>query len=547
MLDGIFLNKIKDEIAFLTDGRISKITSSVETEYILNIRKDRKNYNLLISLSQTFSRIHLTNINYKDNYMKNFLIILKKNIEGYLIKEINTYSSDRIIYFKLYGNQEFEDPNYKYLFCEIMGRFSNIILTDENKKIIECLHHDGVGEFNRIMMPNSIYQFPQTDKINPINLTLDELHQIFIDKNITNPKDLATIFLGVSSFLAKNVYLFDNPVKAFYEAINEKIAPSIIELDNKTDFYFRPFDYKVVKSFENFSDLFDEYYTKIEAKSKIDIRTNDLNNFVSKQIKKYENKIKKLELDLADSSNKDIYKLYGELLLSYPNLKEKHKEIIVNNYYDNTEVKIPLDERYSIIDNSNKYYKKYQKMKNSVAHLNEQLEIAKNELEYFKLIEEQLKISSIDDALEIKEELIKNKYLFVKENKKNKKNQAPSYLKYKVGNNLIFVGKNNLQNEYLTHKLAKKDWYWFHVKNTSSSHVIVATDTLTEELIRSAAMLAAKHSTFSESSSIPVDYTQVKNIKKIPGKRNCFVTYRNEKTIYIDIDNDVLDQLKKAS
>ncbi len=546
MLDGIFINKIKDEISFLIEGRISKITSSVETEYILTIRKDRKNYNLLISLSQTFSRIHLTNNEAKDNLMKNFLILLKKNIEGYLIKDISTYESDRIIYFKLYGNQEFEDPNYKYLFCEIMGRFSNLILTDENNKIIECLHHDGVGEYNRIMMPNSFYKFPNTAKINPFFKTLDEIKYIFVEKNIQNPNDLSNTFLGVSSFLAKEIFLDENPEESFYKAINSKPLPSIIKVGEKLDFYYIPLNSEIIETFDNFSQLFDKFYQEIELKTKINIRTNDLNIFVNKHIKKYENKIKKLDLDLKDTVNKDKYKLYGELLLSYPNLKEKHKEIVIFNYYDNKEILIPLDERYTIIDNSNRYYKKYQKLKNSVIHLEEQLQIAKDDLEYFKLIDEQLKIASIEDALEIKEELIKNKYLFEKDKKKNKKNERPSYLRYKIGDNYIYVGKNNLQNEYLTHKFAKKDWYWFHVKNTSSSHVIVSTNELNEELIRAAAMLASKHSTFKDSSSIPVDYTQIKNIKKIPGKRNCFVTYKNEKTIYIDIDNELLNKLKKA-
>ncbi|MDE7105701.1 MAG: NFACT RNA binding domain-containing protein, partial [Anaeroplasmataceae bacterium] len=190
-----------------------------------------------------------------------------------------------------------------------------------------------------------------------------------------------------------------------------------------------------------------------------------------------------------------------------------------------------------------KYYKKYQKTKTAVHYIEEQLNLAKNEIEYFQMLLAQLKCASINDALEIRQELIENRYLLEVQNK-SKKKQKPNYLTYIVDDVVIHVGKNNLQNEYLTHKLAKPSDYWFHVQNASGSHVIVCTNELTENLCRTAAMLAANFSSLNESSSIPVDYTLVRNIKKIPGKRNCFVTYTKQKTIYIDIDKKILVDLK---
>ena len=548
MFDGLFLGKIKDEIKFLETGRISKISSSIETEYIFTIRSNRVNYKLLVSLSSNYSRIHLTNKEQSESIQKNFLTILKKHIEGYFIKEINTYSNDRIIYFILEGISELEEKQTKYLFCEIMGRYSNMILTDDNYKIIDSLHHDGIGEFNRTILPNALYKFPESNKINPNSLSLDEITNLFDESNIDSPKKLASIFEGISSFLANKVFLNNSPAKAFYNYINSKVKPTTFMINDKLEFYFNPFDEKVVKGYKNLSEMLDDYYYQADLSSKIKLRTNDLDLFINKQIKKYENKIKKLNNDLVDTEGKDLYRLYGELLLSYPNLKEKKKEINILNYYDNKEIIIPLDEKYTIIDNSNKYYKKYQKMKNSIAHLEEQLVIANNELEYFNLLKNQLKNVTIDEALEIKQELINNKYLFEKNISNKKKNikQKPKITKYLVDGINIYVGKNNLQNEYLTHKFAKKEWYWFHVKNSSSSHTVVATDTLTENLIRTAAMLVSKYSYYSESSSIAVDYTQIKNIKKIPGKRNCFVSYTKEKTIYIDINEEYLNSLKNA-
>ena len=183
-------------------------------------------------------------------------------------------------------------------------------------------------------------------------------------------------------------------------------------------------------------------------------------------------------------------------------------------------------------------------MKTSVSYINDQINITNNELEYFKLLSYQLSDSSINEALDIKDELIKNKYLF-KPLTNNKKNQKPRLLTYIVDDTFISVGKNNVQNEYLTHKFAKQNETWFHIKDAPGSHVVVHKDTeLTENEIRTAAILAAYYSTSKESSSVPVDYTKIKYIKKIPGKRACFVTYTHQKTIYVDPSKEFVDSLE---
>ena len=236
-------------------------------------------------------------------------------------------------------------------------------------------------------------------------------------------------------------------------------------------------------------------------------------------------------------------KLYGELLLSAPNLKDKKKSIRILNYYTGEDVEIPLDIKYTILENSNRYYKKYQKSKNSIGYINEQIQLAQNEIDYFEILKYQLANCNINEALEIQEELIDGKYIFKKDNKPKKK-QKPRILTYLVDDTLISVGKNNIQNEYLTHKFAKPNDTWFHIKDGAGSHVVIHSETLTENLIRTAANLAAYYSTYSLSSSVQVDYTKIKNIKKIPGRRNCFVTYTHQKTIYIDPDYELIKDLK---
>ena len=548
--DGIFLSKLIKEFEILKTGRISKITESGDTDFIFTIRANRVNHNLMLSFSSDYARIHLTNKKYDaPSNPKSFTMFLRKHIEGYFIENINTYHSDRIIYFTLTGYNEMQDFQRKYLICEIMGRYSNMILTDENFKIIEALKHDGIGEFNRTILPNAIYEFPSTNKLNPLEYTHDELISIIKEKKLENPKDYMNTFNGVSLNLAYPIFSVDMHEEQFYKYLHCDIAPATFKnFKDKIDFYYNSFESEAINTYSSLSELLDEFYYKADILAKVKLKTNDLLSFTKRQISKNKKKIEKLNLEKKDSSKLEEYKLYGELLLSAPNLKDKKDKIGLINYYTNENVIIPLDIKYSILENSNKYFKKYQKAKSSLYYIDEQIKIATDEIEYFEMISFQLENANINEALEIQDELIEAKYIFKKDNKPKKK-QKPKILTYVLDNGtLISVGKNNLQNEYLTHKLSKSNELWFHVKDSSGSHVVIhKDDEYTEEEIRTAANLAAYYSPQKDSSSVAVDYTKIRNIKKIPGKRSCFVTYTHQKTIYIDpSEKDVLElQVKK--
>lgn len=546
--DGVFLEKLHKEIEFLTTGRISKINESGDTDFILTIRKERINYQLMLSFSSDYSRIHLTNRLY-DSVLnpKAFTMFLRKHVEGYFIKEIKTYECDRILYFVLEGYNELQDLNTKYLICEVMGRYSNLILTNSDFIILDALKHDGIGEYNRTILPNAKYEFPLNTKLNPMSYTKDEMISLFKEKKPESPKDLMNLFNGVSLNLAYPVFLADFHAERFYDYLHLENKPVTFKnFKGKNDFYYYPIEGNISKEYPSLSLLLDDYYYQSDLRAKVKLKTNDLSSFVKKQIIKQEKKIEKLEIELRDTDSKEEYKLYGELLLSYPNMKDKKSSVLLNNYYTNQEIEIPLDQKYTILENSNRYFKKYQKLKSSISYIKEQMEISKNEIEYFKVIEYQLKDASIHDALEIQDELIENKYLFKNIPNKGKKNTKPKLLTYILDNGtLITVGKNNIQNEYLTHKLAKGNEMWFHIKDAPGSHVVVHNiGELTEEEIRTAAMLAAYYSTYQESSSVPVDYTRIRNIKKIPGRRACFVSYTHQNSIYIDPDPDYILKLK---
>lgn len=535
--DGIFLSKLKKELDVLKTGRISKINDIADNNFIFTIRANKENYKLYLGFNAQTSRIHLTNKDYINNpNPKNFTLFLRKNIEGYFINDIYQYETDRILIFELIGYNEMKDRSSKLLICEVMGKFSNLILTDNNYLILDSLHHDGVGEFNRIIIPNAKYQFPKTTKLNPYKTT-------DFDFNIINsPKDILNNFLGVSYSFANMVFMEENIEQNFYKILNDSYLPSIYQdINNKTDFYF--FSYNPLKTYNSLSSLLDDNFYNVEKENQIKKETADLAKFIKKQINKYEQKLIKLAEEKRIALDSDIYKLYGELLLSAPNLKLKDKKILIYNYYDNKDIIINLDERYNILENSQKYYKKYQKLKKSLTYINEQIEICKNEINYFNLLNDQLKIANLNDVLEMVDELKKYKYLPNNITKNNKK--KPKYLTYEIADTLIYVGKNNIQNDYITNKLSKPNYLWFHVKDGSGSHVVIAKeDNYTENEIRTAAMLAAYYSYASNSSSVAVDYTKIKFIKKIPGQKGCFVTYSRQNTIYIDPDKDYISDLK---
>lgn len=539
--DGIFLHHLLPEISKCKTGRISKVAESSDTDFILTIRRDKTNLSLMLSFSSDFARIHFTSKHYDSPKVpKSFTMLLRKHIEGYFIDDIYQYENDRVIVFKLAGYSEMKDYTQKYLICEIMGRYSNLILTDNNYRIIEVLKKDGVGEFNRTMLPNATYEFPITDKLNPFKLSKEE----FLNIKISSPKDILNKFNGISMLLAQAAYRDDNVLLNLYNDIHLEPKPVILKNNKgKKDFYFHHLNNEILESYPTLSELLDNYYYEADTAFKIKQKTNDLASFIQRQITKNQKKIVKLEQEIIESMHADEYKIMGELLLSYPHLKEKHDNVDIYNYYNGESITITLDPKYDVITNSQKYYKKYQKAKSAIHYISEQIEKSNDEIEYFKVLLSQLNNCGLNDALEIKDELIENRYMMATNQKPTKK-KKPQLLTYIVNGINISVGKNNLQNEYLTHKFAKPNEYWFHIKDASGSHVVVHSDNLTEELIRTAANLAASYSSNYLSSSVAVDYTQVRNIKKIPGKRNCFVTYTKQKTIYIDPNQKLIDELK---
>ena len=539
-LDGILMYKLALELNYLSTGKIDKIQEVSDDEFLLTIRRDRQNYKLLISLTPNYPRINLTENTFSfPREPKSFTMLLRKHFEGSIIDSIKTHETDRIIVIETSRYNELGDFERTELIVEIMGRYSNLVIVNNNY-IIDALRHIGVSEL-RTILPNGKYEFPDTlGKINPFKYSLEELRDEL--KFIQTPKELTQKILGLSMTCAKLAFESEDFIKNFYSLIHES-TPSLNLIDSKKEIGY--VNNNAIKTYDSYSKLIDDFFQTQSLKDRIKIKTNNISSFIDKLIKKNENKIIKLYQEIDNAKKAETYKLYGELLMAYSYLNEKKDSIEVFNYYTNENITIPLDKKYYIKENANMYFKKYKKAKATEVYANKELLEANDEIEYFKLLKSQVDSAEVvEDVLQIQDELIKEHYLIPQH--KVSKLQKPKILTFELNGNLIYVGKNNIQNEIVTHELSNKNDLWFHVKDAPGSHVLLKKDDdYSEEEIRACANLAALYSPLASSSSVPVNYTKVKFIKSIPGKKKCFVSISHEKTIYIDPSNEDASKLNR--
>lgn len=551
--DGNILRKVTMELnETLLTGRINKIYQLSKYDLLFVINSKSIKNQLLISSSPSYSRIHLTKMLYeKPDTPPTFCMFLRKHLEGGIIEKISQFSNDRIIIFSVRKRNELGDMTIKKLVFEVMGRHSNLIITDQDFKILDAIKK--VMPFDgkeRTIFPGAIYVFPETNKIDPYD---KELRNQFLSvpENI-NEKSFLDNFLGFSPLLAREtIYRFENSkinIKDIFESILNESLPQIIST-RKDFFYFTTLNHLggVVKEFDSVNSLLDRYYYERDSIDIIKQKSKDIVKFIKNHISKAKTKIEKLNKDLLNTSSRDKYKIKGELIqANLYNMLKGDSVLTCINYYDDTEITIDLDIKKTPVQNSEKYFKKYKKLKTSIPYINRQIKEAKNEMKYFEQLIHQVENASLKDIEEIKDELSDKKYLKQKLSKPKRKKKPNFETYYDELGIEILVGKNNLQNEYITHKLAKHNEVWFHVKDSPGSHVIVRKILPLEEItIRTASQLATYFSKLRNSSSVPVDYVEVRYIKKVPGKINSFVTYKNNKTIYIDPDEDLILKLRR--
>lgn len=536
----------------LTSGRINKIYQISKYDLIFNIHSGKSKHQLLISSSPNYARIHLSDLQYeKPDNPPTFCMFLRKHLEGGTITNITQNGNDRVITFTVNKRNELGDKQNKHFIVEVMGRHSNIVITDDSFKILESIKHSmPFDSADRTIFPGAIYHYPSTNQLNPYDPK--DVQEFFASKQEIHSKDLQQAFVGFSPLITKEImYRYehsDHSISDILNSILHEFKPGIY-YGKKDQFYFTDLHHlqQEKKEFDQMNTVIDRYYYNRDSIDIIKQRSKDIIKLIKNMISRLHGKIEKLNKDLLKAEKRDDLRIKGELIqANIFNITKGDRSITCVNYYTNTEITISLDPLKTPVQNSEMYFKKYKKLKNSIPHIHDQIKDAKDQLQYFNEILHQTEHASLKDIEEIKDELVAKKYLKEKQ-KQKKKNKQPNFDTILLDNGIeILVGKNNVQNEYITHKLAHQDHVWFHVKEAPGSHVLVKSSLpLDEYTIRTAALIAAYYSKLRSSSSVPVDYVQKRHLKKVPGKVNSFVTYTNHKTIYIDPDEDVMLSLTK--
>ena len=544
-VDGRFISRLAIELnEKIKDVRINKISQLSKADFLFYLST---NENLYLSLSTSLARIHLVKNKY-DNFINpgGFCMFLRKYVEKGIITSVKALNSDRILEIKVNNRNDIGDLMDYYLIIELFGRYANLIVLDEKRKIINAFKHIHPFEnIERTIVNGITYSLPLDNKIPADNL--DEIYNFFNGNEITY-QDIINNIRGVSPLLAKYIvkkanYKSQEMYSVYSDIFNSKTTPT---KSNKHFYYIDIFDNDKIY-YNTLSELLEVFFMESSSLDRVKQIHKYLHTFIKNILDKDLNKLEKLTKDLDEAKNNQINRIKGDLLLQNNNLIDKTKtEVNLYSYELGKEVNIEIDRMSCPVDNANKYYNKYKKQKSAITHIEKQISLTKKEISYFQDLTNQINENyNMKDLEEIQSELINNRYLPKKKNKA--KSKSPNYDSYQdETGTLIVVGKNNVQNNYITHKLAKKDYTWFHVQNQSGSHtVVMSNQELTETTIRAAANLAALYSKSKLSSSVAVDYTKVKYVKKIPGEIGSYVSYTNQKTIYIDPDEKELEKLKK--
>lgn len=577
--DGLVTKSITYEIKkLLLGGKIQKISQPSKNDIIFNIYSVGKSYKLLISANNNEARVHITNKKYENPISPpNFCMVLRKHLNQSKIVDIDQYKLDRVIIFHISSVDEMGFDISNKLIVEIMGKYSNIILTDENYKIIDSIKRVNLKMSSvRQILPGLSYNFIESEKINILDN--DFYNDILkLDKNIPdsqNPqKFLYQTYLGFSPTIAKELIyrsnidprinwglvsedekqlLNENLYKLRNNLIENLYSP-VLYKDNRKykEFYFtelKSLGFKKI-DYETMSDAIETFYESNKSNDRLRQIKNNLIRKINGQIKTVNKKISILNKNMSKESNMDSYRMKGDLLAANVNkLKKGDKEIILNDFYnENKEIKIILDDRKNPWENVDSYYKRYKKIKNSIDFAKIDLPKEEDLLNYLNQLSDFIERSeSITDLDEIKDELIENKIIKNTSKNKKKNNAKSKPMQFKtLDDSTIFVGKNSRQNDYITLKLAGKNDYFFHVRNAPGSHVILKTNSLTENDIKIASYLAAENSSQANSNKVDVDYTEKKNVRKEKAAKLGMVYYENFNTVTVDMTDNPSKLYKK--
>lgn len=574
--DGIFTKAVVDEIyPLLLNGKINKINQPDKNEINLQIY-NKENYKLLLSCANNLSRIHLSEKSKKNPITAyNFCMLLRKHLVGGTIKNIYQHKMDRVVCFEIENLNELKELSKKLLIIEIMGKHSNIILVDkESNKIIDAIKHiDSRQSSIREVFPNKDYFFVKDEKEN----ILDENYKLpsEILKNsepISMKKFFYTNYLGFSPIISYELLhnsnvdmdvnsanlndedikrIDENFVKIVENIKDKNYYPIFIkdEMNNNKDFYCFDLNlYEKKESVDSLSKLVESFYHNNSLRDRINQKASGFKKILNTKLNRLTNKYLAMNDELLNNQSKEDLKIFADLLsINIYKIEKGMKKVSVENIYDNMEeVEISLDEKKSPRENIEAYYKKYKKLKTADEIIKVELPKIEEEMKYIKQILETIEIiTELNELSEIEEELISLGYIRKSKKNKQKLEKSKPYVFETGSGALIYVGKNNLQNENLTLKFANKNDIFFHAQDVPGSHVILRGANLTEDDYKIAGFLAGYYSYFKNEGYANVDYTEKKHIRKAKGTGLGMVYYDNYKTLFIDFKDKLYDKYKK--
>ena len=548
--DGFFLHHMVEELRReLVNGRIQKINQPFEQELVLQIRSNRQSHRLLLSAHPVCGRIQLTQTTFENPAQPStFIMVLRKYLQGALIESIEQVENDRVVEMTVSNKNEIGDHIQATLIIEIMGKHSNILLVDKSShKILEVIKHVGFSQNSyRTLLPGSTYIAPpSTDSLNPFTVKDEKLFEI-LQTQETTAKNLQNLFQGLGRDTANELenILVSDKLSTFRNFFNQETKPCLTE----TSFSPVPFTNQVGEPFTNLSDLLDTYYKDKAERDRVKQQASELIRRVENELQKNRHKLKKQEKELLATDNAEEFRQKGELLTTFLHqVPNDQDQVILDNYYTNQPITIALDKALTPNQNAQRYFKRYQKLKEAVKYLTDLIEETKATILYLESVETVLNQAGLEEIAEIREELIQTGFIRRRQREKIQKRKKPEQYLASDGKTIIYVGRNNLQNEELTFKMARKEELWFHAKDIPGSHVVISGNLdPSDEVKTDAAELAAYFSQGRLSNLVQVDMIEVKKLNKPTGGKPGFVTYTGQKTLRVTPDPEKIASMKKS-
>ena len=545
--DGFFLHHMTEELRReLLGGRIQKINQPFEQELVLQIRSNRKSHKLLLSAHSVFGRVQLTDTTFENPAVPNtFIMVMRKYLQGAVIEAIQQVENDRILEISVSNKNEIGDSVAVTLVIEIMGKHSNIILLDKaSGKIIEAIKHVGFSQNSyRTILPGSTYVAPpQNGGLNPFTVGDEKLFQILQTEDL-EPKRLQQMFQGLGRDTATELSerLTADKLKTFRTFFASPTQPSLTEKSFSALLFS---DSQTQMS--TLSELLDTFYKDKAERDRVNQQASELIRRVENELEKNRKKLGKQEEELLATENAEEFRQKGELLTTFLHqVPNDQDQVELDNYYTGEKIIIALDKALTPNQNAQRYFKRYQKLKEAVKHLTSLIEETRATILYLESVETALAQASLTEIAEIREELIQTGFIRRRQREKIQKRQKPEKYLSTDGQTIILVGRNNLQNDELTFKIAKKDELWFHAKDIPGSHVVITGNLQpSDEVKTDAAELAAYFSKARLSNLVQVDMIEAKKLNKPTGGKPGFVTYTGQKTLRVTPDEEKIRSMK---